>query len=151
MVRSDTAMQGPAMQVRTAMRLLMELGPLRGYYPEPTKSILVCRKGDQATAEMILHEYAFSFVDGHRYVGGFVGTAESQAEWLEPQIQHWVDGIHALAKVARRYPQTAYAAMTKSFQIEWQYQQHVTTTDPSIYDPLRTPSPTSSSQLFWEK
>ena len=38
--------------------------------------------------------------EGHRYVGGFVGTAASQAAWLRPKINEWVAGVAALAKAA---------------------------------------------------
>ena len=64
-------------------------------------------------------------MDSHWYVGGFIGTAESRKEWLEPQLGDWVFGIGKLAKVAQRFPQTAYAGLAKSLQMEWQYLQHV--------------------------
>jgi len=46
-----------------------------------------------------------------------------KAQWLQPQIQQWVKGVERLAQVAPRYPQTAYAGLTKSLQLEWQYLQ----------------------------
>jgi hypothetical protein len=53
-------------------------------------------------------------------------SGASEAEWIDAQIDHWVTGVHALAKVARRYPQTAYVGLTHSLQCEWQYLQRVT-------------------------
>ena len=52
-------------------------------------------------------EFNFQYSSGSRYVGGFVGDSKSQSEWADPQIEKWVEGVKTLAKVARKYPQTA--------------------------------------------
>jgi hypothetical protein len=80
-----------------------------------------------------LAEFNFDFRDGSRYVGGFIGTDEAKREWLEPQIQQWVAGIETLSRVAKRYPQTAYAGLVKSLQTEWTYLQRVV---PGIEDAM---------------
>jgi hypothetical protein len=54
-----------------------------------------------------------------------VGSPKAQHKWLEPQIQKWVGGVKALAQVATRFPQTAYAGLVKSLQLELQYLQRV--------------------------
>ena len=36
-------------------------------------------------------------------------------------VQRWVNGVEKLAKVARRYPQTAYVGLVNCLQAEWQY------------------------------
>ena len=121
----DAAMAGPITGIATAMRLLEEQGPARGYFPEPAKSIIICRP-DVTEALAELQEFNFQRRDGSRYVGGFIGSPEAQQEWLDPKIQQWVHGVETLAKVARRFPQTAYAGLAKSLQQEWQYLQRVT-------------------------
>ena len=45
--------------------------------------------------------------------------------WLEPTIQQWVTNVEILSKVAIRYPQSAYTALTYSIQAEWQYLSRV--------------------------
>jgi len=121
----DAAMSGPAQGVAEAMELLEHLGPARGYYPEPAKSILVCREEHMEHARRTLERFNFQYSDGHRYVGGFIGSEAARAKWLAPKIQDWVYGVNQLAKAARRYPQTAYAGLGKSLQSEWQYLQRV--------------------------
>ena len=121
----DMAMVGPCTGIAQAMSLLEQLGPARGYYPEPSKSILICRPEDQTRAKHSLTDFAFQYVHGHRYVGGFIGTKEARDDWLKPQLDAWVYGIEQLAKVAQRFPQTAYAGLAKSLQMEWQYLQRV--------------------------
>ena len=70
--------------------------------------------------------FAFQYKSGHKYLGGFIGEPENQEAWIKPQIDGWVRGVEKLAKVAKRYPQTAYVGLTKSLQAEWQYIQRVT-------------------------
>jgi hypothetical protein len=121
----DRAMEGPAAGVARVMRLLNRRGPDRGYYPEPAKSIAICSPAQQAAAREILAEFDFRYEAGSRYVGGFIGTDGALDQWLQPQIAKWRDGVQALARVARRHPQTAYAGLAKSLQSEWQYVQRV--------------------------
>ena len=70
-------------------------------------------------------EFHCEFTEGHRYLGGFLGTQPTFDEWLAPKIQEWVAGIEKLARIATRYPQSAYAALTKSLQMQWQHTQRV--------------------------
>ncbi len=38
----DSAFGGMAPDITAAMRTILERGPARGYFPEPSKSILIC-------------------------------------------------------------------------------------------------------------
>jgi hypothetical protein len=121
----DCAMAGPVSGIAAAMALLETQGPRRGYYPEPAKSIFVGRPADLPAARAALESFDFQYHEGHRYIGGYVGSDESMRQWLAPQIQQWVEGVRALAGVARRFPQTAYAGLARSLQTEWTYLQRV--------------------------
>ena len=80
------------------MRLLEEQGPARGYYPEPEKSIFVPSTPEVAMEyQDRLRAHNFQHRPGHRYIGGFIGTDAARSEWLEPQIQQWIRGIHKLS------------------------------------------------------
>ncbi len=41
--------------------------------------------------------------------------------WLDPMVKKWVVGIETLARIAVRFPQTAYAGLVSNLQAEWQY------------------------------
>ena len=69
-------------------------------------------------------------------MGGFVGSGTEEARWIDPKVEQWVEGVHTLSKVARRYPQTAYAGLSKSLQAEWQYVQRVTPNLDQTFAPL---------------
>ena len=60
------------------------------------------------------------FFRGHRSVGGFVGSHAMRDRWVEPMVADWVKGVEALARVARKYPQSAYVVFTQSLQAECQ-------------------------------
>jgi len=121
----DSAFGGTAPDIAAAMRTILERGPSRGYFPEPSKSILICNPAVRATVQAELVEFSFQYKDGYRHVGGLIGTPEAKTKWLQPQIQQWIKGIKCLANVAPRFLQTAYAGLAKSLQLEWQYLQRV--------------------------
>ena len=127
----DCAMAGKVSGIAEAMRLLLLHGPSRGYFPEPSKSIFICRRGDRPRARQVLEEFNFLHKDGARYIGGFIGSDEARDEWIAPKLEAWKMGIKTLARIAKRYPQTAYAGLTKSLQTEWTYLQRVV---PNIHE-----------------
>jgi hypothetical protein len=132
----DSAMGGRVSAIAKAQRLLLQLGPRRGYFPEPDKSILITPINTPPAALTALDEFHFQKTTGHRYLGGFVGSGSSEATWIDPQVDQWISGVHSLSKVARRYPQTAYAGLSKSLQAEWQYVQRVTPNISQAFAPL---------------
>ena len=114
-------MSGPSSSIAKAMDLLLELRPQRGYYPEPSKSVVICRDDCREQAAKHLEKFNFKYTNGHRYLGTFIGTPEARKQWLEPQIEQWAGRVRKLARIARKYPQSAFAGMTKSLQSEWQF------------------------------
>jgi hypothetical protein len=78
-----------------------------------------------AKAALSRCRFDFRYQEGARYVGGSIGTEDAKKAWLELQNAQWVEGIHALARIALHYPQTAYAGLSKSLQAEWQYMHQV--------------------------
>jgi hypothetical protein len=89
----DNAGLARARALARYMDLLMVYGPMRGYFPEPEKSVCIFDPADKAAAEGILGRFNFKYADGHRYVGGFMGSEAARQEWLQPKIQQWVDGV----------------------------------------------------------
>ena len=59
------------------LRDLQARGPARGYYPEPTKSILVVAPGNVARAEEHFRGLDIIVVTGHRYLGGYIRYKEA--------------------------------------------------------------------------
>jgi hypothetical protein len=105
-------------------RRLCEIGPLFGYYPEPTKSILIVRQHNLEKAR--LRFPAFRVKTGNRYLGGFIGEDEALNKWLDEKTKFWTEAVTDLTSVTQAFPQAAYSGLQKSLQQEWQFVQRVT-------------------------
>ena len=114
---------GKTSDVARIFQLLCKKGPSVGYFPAPAKSWAICPKRAEAPAKAIMDAAGLpvKWSSGQQYVGGFIGSEKMQERWLAPMVQKWLDGIDKLARVARRYPQSAYASLVNCLQAEWQY------------------------------
>jgi hypothetical protein len=119
----NLAMMGASKRIARVFQLLMEKGPSVDYFPEPTKLYHICPKEEEAEARAAFEEAGIevNFCWGKCYVGGFVGSEAMLERWLDPMVKKWVTGIETLARIAVRFPQTAYAGLVSSLQTEWQY------------------------------
>ena len=113
-------------QILEHFRDLQARGPARGYYPEPTKSILVVAPGNVARVEEHFRGLGIRVVTGHWYLGGYIRDIEAEGSWLEAKIEGWTESVAILAGVARKQPQSAYAGLQKSLQQELAFVQRVT-------------------------
>jgi hypothetical protein len=57
---------------------LEEIGPHYGYYPEPSKSILIVPQKNLAAAQIAFEGHEFTITAGSRYLSGFIGEREAQ-------------------------------------------------------------------------
>jgi hypothetical protein len=122
----DSGAGGNFAGIRSYFERLQEKGPRRGYFPEPSKSILVVQEHNKAAAEIAFKDLGFTIVTGTRYLGGYIGSAEDQSEWVNSKTSDWTAAVGELSQVAERFPQSAYAGLQKSLQQEWQFLQRVT-------------------------
>ena len=60
------------------LRDLQARGPPRGYFPEPTKSILVVAPQNVARAEWFFRGMGLKVVMDSRYLGGFIGEIKAE-------------------------------------------------------------------------
>ena len=121
----DGGTAGMGREVKKSIDLLLKHGEHFGYYLNTGKSICIVRPEDLTKATELFGGLKLRFVTGFRYVGGFIGADDERDTWLKPQIDAWAQGVKDLAMVAKKHPQSAYAGLTKSFQMEWQYAQRV--------------------------
>ena len=122
----NTGAGGTFVALHDHTRELLVRGPLRGYFPEPTKSILVVSLQNFQQEEAHLQGMGVRVVTRRCYLFGFIGDQESDKAWLEEKVEGWTRLVDVLAGVAHRYPQTAYADLGKSLQKEWYLVQHFT-------------------------
>ncbi len=69
----DAGAGGKFTEIRPFFSKLREIAPNFGYYPEPTKSILVVPQHNLEAARVTFPDFNFSVTTGSRYLGGFIG------------------------------------------------------------------------------
>ena len=89
----------------------MVWGPPRGYFLDSTKSILVLFMHNLAPEERFFRGKGLAIVTGSRYLGGYIGDVTPQKKWLGKKVQYWTGGIHTMAGVVYKHPQTSYASL----------------------------------------
>ena len=101
-------------------------GPARGYFPDPTKSILVVLEKNVPRAKEYFRGMGIQVVTGSRYIGGYVGERETEGQWVQEKVEGWREYVSTLAGVARKHPQSAYEGLQKSLKQEWAFVQRGT-------------------------
>jgi hypothetical protein len=121
----DAGAGGSFTDLRQFFLRLQEIGPAYGYFPEPTKSILIARAHNQHTAKSTFQDLQFKVTTGSRYLGGYIGSQADRELWVREKVTFWSSAVTDLAFVALSHPQTAFAGLQKSLQHEWQFVQRV--------------------------
>ena len=75
-------------------------------------------------------------VTGSRYLGGYIGERETEAQWVKEKVEGWGDSVRTLSGVFRKHPQSAYAGLQKSLQQEWALVQLVTQGISNAFGPV---------------
>jgi hypothetical protein len=121
----DAGAGGNFRSIRHFFLRLQEISPDFGYFPEPSKSILIVRNHNLEKARTAFADLKFQITTGSRYLGGFVGEEEALRSWIKEKTTLWTPAIHEIASASKNFPQSAYAGLQKSLQQEWQFVQRV--------------------------
>jgi hypothetical protein len=116
---------GSFTNLRRFFAWLQEIGLSYGYFPEPSKNILVVHEHNRATAKSAFAEFGFNIRTGYHYLGSFIGSTDNQTTWIEGKVTNWVSVIADLTFVTLSHPWSAYLGLQKSWQQEWQFIQRV--------------------------
>ena len=111
-------------------------GLARGYYPDPTKSILVVASGKVARAEEHFQGLGIRVMTGHRYLEGYIWDGEAERRWLKANIKGWTESVTILVWVAQKHPQSSYEGLQKSLQQEWDFVKRVTPVVEESFGPV---------------
>jgi hypothetical protein len=119
----DAGAGGEFEDIRRLFRRLEEIGPNYGYFPEPSKSILVVRQHNLEAAQNAFPDFGFKVTTGSRCLGGFVGEDSALGNWIREKNKFWEEAVADLASAAPNFPQAAHSRLQKSLQQEWQFVQ----------------------------
>ena len=78
----DAGVGGKFRDIMAHFRDLQLKGPARGYFPEPTKSILVVSEKNVSRAKEYFCGMGIQVVMGSRYLGGYIGERKTEGQWV---------------------------------------------------------------------
>ena len=112
----DLCGAGKLLQLRSWWDNIVVHGPHLCYYPRADKSRLIVKPHLEETAKKIFAgtEVRIS-TNGHKYLGGYIGSEDGKAEYVRSLVTRWCDQIHVLSEFAKLQPQAAYAAFVSGF------------------------------------
>ena len=134
----DAAAAGEAVHNARCMNFLVENGPRYGYFPEPEKSHYICKGEDEAVARAAFAEFGLTinYTRGHRYLGSYLGCGTLKRDYIEAKVSRWCAGVSTLAKLAVKYPQSAFAGYSFCLENEWLYVMRCTPDIAPYFGPL---------------
>jgi hypothetical protein len=84
---------------------LQEIGPAYGYFPEPTKSILLVRAHNRTIARSSFQDLQFKVQTGSRYyLGAYIGSQVDRELWIQEKVTFWTSAVTDLAFTALSHP-----------------------------------------------
>ena len=115
----DSGAAGKEVHNAECLEYLVINGPEYGHHPEPAKSWYICKTEDEEVARQAFMDKGLQInhTQGQKYLGGFIGSADSKEDWLEENVAIWAEAVETLAKISVKYPQTAYAGFAFYLQI----------------------------------
>ena len=132
----DSSCVGELSSVRRWFDKLLIGGPAYGYFPEPSKTVLVVGSSDLERASDLFRDLGISVVTGSRFLGGFVGERSLAADFVSNKVRVWCECIQSLSDVAISEPQASFAALARSLQFEWNHIQRVIPECGALFAPL---------------
>ena len=79
-----------------------------GYFPKPTKSILVLAPQNVTRAEELFWGIGILVVTGNHYLSSFIGNRDADTTWLDEKVQGWAGLMRTLSGVETRSQPTLY-------------------------------------------
>ena len=99
----DAAFDSSAQRSAQLLKLLMEKGPDRGYFPEPHKSLFILDTPSQdeaAKREFAAEGIVLNFVSGSWYLGAYLGPQEELEARVKSQMEAWAQGVGVLGQIS---------------------------------------------------
>ena len=134
----DAAAGGKMTDVKEWGNLLYRIGPSYGYFPKPSKTVVIVKRPeDLAEAEALFKPLGIKVTnDGERHLGAMVGTQQFRDEYVKRKVSHWVKDVEDLAEIAVEEPQVAYCGFVKALAHRWTFVQRTIADTTHLFQPL---------------
>ncbi|MEO7176741.1 MAG: reverse transcriptase domain-containing protein [Saprospiraceae bacterium] len=113
---------------------LQSKGPKYGYFPKPSKCILVVKPERFSKGQEIFKGTGVSLqtdgtkdtgveinTTGTRHLGAAVGTSDFKTGYVNKKIDSWISALKKLSMVANSQPHAAFTAFTQCMQGQWAF------------------------------
>jgi hypothetical protein len=128
---------------------LVEVGPLYGYFPKPSKCILLVKPDRVDLARKIFSGSGIDILiegskdsgveiitTGTRHLGAAVGTDAFKESYVKNKVDSWIQCVKSLASISTSEPHAAYAAYTHCLQSQWTFLCRSMPGNPLLFQPL---------------
>ena len=99
----DSAAGSRLERLRRWWDLLVEVGPLYGYFSNGSKTHVLAKPNHniiEAAKEIFKGTRVVISIEGERYLGGAVGNSSFVRQYVERKVEGWVNEVKKLSKVA---------------------------------------------------
>jgi len=113
---------------------LLEIGPLYGYYPKPSKCILLSKPDRFELAQSVFNGSGIDvqtegtkdsgveiITTGTRHLGAAVGTDDFKNGYVRKKVESWIQAVKTLSAIASTEPHAAYSSFTHCLQSQWNF------------------------------
>ena len=97
---------------------LTRQGSRRGYYPEPSKSVLIIRPDNIEAGKLFGSRHGFKVFTGARCLGGYIGDDDSKHDWLRERTLMWEKKINTIYETTGKCPHESYAVVVRAIRSE---------------------------------
>lgn len=117
---------------------LNRMGPKYGYFPKPSKTILIVKNPallDHAK-EMFAGSGINIDVEGERHLGAVIGSEEFKEQFVNKKVEKWIKDVEQLSFIAKDEPQLVLSAFTKALNHRWCFMQRTIPNISTLFQPL---------------
>ena len=133
----DGASAGSLVNLKRWWDKLCERGPGYGYFPNGAKSVLLVKPQHLRRAQEAFDGTGVVVtVDGVRYLGSPIGTADFKATFVSEKVDEWCRQVELLSAIALSEPQCAYSGYSMGLSKKWLFVMRTTSDIGNLFKPL---------------
>ena len=126
----DASASGQIEHLLNWWKVLSELGPLYGYYPNPLKTWLITKQAHLPKAQKFFADSGINITtEGRPHLGAPLGSPTFVQQFVTSKVDSWCSELKHLSKIAVTQPHAAYAGFTHGLASKW---NHLLRTTPNI-------------------
>jgi hypothetical protein len=121
-------------KLRAWFDVLLKKGPVYGYFPKPSKCILLTKPERVEQAKKIFRGSGVTVqtegskdtgieinCEGTRHLGAAVGNTGFKHQYIKQKIDNWISAVKKLSIIAATQPHAAFSTFTQCLQGQWTF------------------------------